>query len=401
MQFTVQEMESQVFADTYIPWEAQEVPEGEEERDRYFMRYALHIAQCGRGGVNPNPLVGAVIVRDGKIIARGYHERCGEGHAEVNAFRDAAERGVDVKGADMYVTLEPCSHYGKTPPCADRIVKEKIGRVIVAMKDPNPQVAGRGLKRIRQAGISVKTGVLEEEARKLNEVFLKYITTKEPFVCLKMAMSLDGKIATRTGKSQWISCEMSRKQVHYLRNHYLGILVGIGTVLADDPMLNCRLEGGGRHPVRIVADSRLRIPTECRLVRTAKEYRTVLAASEAVKEAEEMQQKIEALENAGAEILWIPEREGHIDLKRLMKVLGGMGIDGILLEGGSDFAFAALKAGIVDKVRIYIAPKILGGAQAKGCIGGEGFAELSEAVNLKDMKAYACGKDVYLEGLVE
>jgi diaminohydroxyphosphoribosylaminopyrimidine deaminase/5-amino-6-(5-phosphoribosylamino)uracil reductase len=343
----------------------------------------------------------------------------------------------------MYVTLEPCSHYGKTPPCADRIIKEGIGRVVLAMLDPNPQVAGRGMEKLRQAGIEVKAGVMENKARKLNEVFLKYITTKEPFVFLKLAMSLDGKIATKTGKSQWISCEKSREQVHYIRNSYPAILVGIGTVLKDNPMLNCRLEQAVRQPVRIIADSHLRMPTDCNIVKTAKEYRTIIAVSETVcqenclaenqkvsqtgdsqiEETDELvfknkqkdvekeenailnknktEEKIKLLQESGAELLFIPEKDGHIDLNILMKKLGSMGIDGILLEGGADFAFAALQAGIVDKIRIYIAPKIIGGQDAKGCIGGDGIDELSEAVKLQDMKAYPCGEDIYLEGLVK
>lgn len=415
---TVHEMEQEVFPGTFLSWQenvsdalenkifsGETVLAAQEEKDRFFMRCALHIAQCGRGGVNPNPLVGAVIVRDGKVIAAGYHAHSGEGHAEVNAFLDARERGVDVRGADMYVTLEPCSHYGKTPPCADRIIKEGIGRVVIAMEDPNPQVAGRGLERIRSAGIEAVSGVMEEEARKLNEVFLKYITKKEPFVFLKMAMSLDGKIATRTGESQWISGETSRKAVHYLRRNYMGIMVGIGTVLADDPMLNCRLEGTNRQPIRIIADTHLRIPLESKIVKTAKEIRTIIAVGESVQFSGNGQEtentRAEQLKAAGAELLFLPEKDGHIDLKTLMKRLGSMGIDGILLEGGSDFAFAALKAGIVDKARIYIAPKLIGGRSAPCCIGGEGFGRLSEAAELAGMKAYSSGKDIFLEGLVK
>ncbi len=400
--FSLHKMEQEVFAGTYIPWkETMDILEEKKEnitrKDQFFMQYALSIAQCGRGGVNPNPLVGAVIVRNGEIVAKGYHEKCGKGHAEVNAFLDAKERGVDVKGADMYITLEPCSHYGKTPPCADRIIEEGIGRVIIAMKDPNPQVAGRGIKKLQQAGISVTVPIMEEEARKLNEVFLKYITKKEPFILLKMAMSLDGKIATKTGKSQWISSEKARKQVHYLRNNYMAVMTGIGTVLADDPMLNCRWEGAVRQPIRIIADSHLRIGIESKLVKTAKEYRTIVVHLP----QREKTEKMELLCAAGIELLEVPEKNGHIDLKFLVKQLGSMGIDGILLEGGSDFAFAALQAKIIDKVRIYIAPKIIGGANALSCIRGEGFAELSDVITLQDMKAYPCGEDIYLEGLVK
>lgn len=398
--FIVHKMEQEVFPGSYLPWkENQEISimESQEKRDQFFMHCALSIAQCGRGGVNPNPLVGAVIVRDNKIIAQGYHEKYGSSHAEVNAFQNAREQGIDVKNAEMYVTLEPCSHYGKTPPCADRIVEEGIRRVVIAMQDPNPCVAGRGITKLRQAGIEVVSPMMEAEAKKVNEVFLKYITRKEPFVLLKMAMSLDGKIATRTGNSQWISCEKSRQEVHYLRNNYSAIMVGIGTVLADDPMLNCRLESAIRQPIRIIADSHLRIGLDSKIVKTAKKYRTIIAHIA----RNDIVEKRKRLQAAGVELLEVPEKDGHINIKILMKLLGEIGIDGILLEGGADFAFSALQEKIVDKVRIYIAPKLIGGKEAMACIGGKGFAELSDAIMLKDMKAYPCGEDIFLEGLVK
>lgn len=401
--FAINKMEQEVFPDSYISWKELE-KENILKEEEYFMQYALSIAQCGRGGVNPNPLVGAVIVKSGKIIAQGYHQKCGEGHAEVNAFEDAKERNVDVKGADMYITLEPCSHYGKTPPCADRIIKEGIRRVMIAMSDPNPKVAGRGIEKLRQAGIEVISNVLEEKAVKLNEVFLKYITKKEPFVFLKMAMSFDGKIATITGQSQWITGETSRNQVHYLRNNFMAVMTGIGTVLADDPMLTCRWDHAIRQPIRIIADTNIRIPIDSNIVKTANKYPTMIAISDKYKDlnniSEKKKEKIEQLKSVGVELLFVPERNSHLNLNILVKELGKKGIDGILLEGGSEFAFAALQAGIVDKIRIYIAPKIIGGNNAKGCIGGEGFAELSKAVRIKDMKAYSCGEDIYLEGKI-
>lgn len=404
--FTIHEMEQEVFPDTWFSWQEGD-PQclydmdldfaSQEEQDRFFMRCALHIAKCGRGGVNPNPFVGAVIVRNGKLLAAGYHARCGEAHAEVNAFLDAKRRGVDVRGAQMYVTLEPCSHYGKMPPCADRVIQEGIVRLVVAMEDPNPQVAGRGFQKLRKAGIEVNVGVLEAEARKLNEVFIKYIQTKEPFVLLKMAMSLDGKIATCTGQSQWISGERSRAAVHYLRQNYTGIMAGIGTVLADDPMLTCRLQGTKRQPVRIVVDTQLRIPKDSNIMKTAKEIRTIVAAGERAAG----QEKVKILQKAGAEVLFLPEQDGHADLKALMKTLGSMGVDSILLEGGSELAFSACKTRIVDKIRMYLAPKIIGGKDAPCSIGGEGFAKLSEAVEITNMKAYQSGEDVFLEGMVK
>lgn len=396
--FNVSMMEEQVFPSSYISCDNEPVPDGADERDRYFMQYALHIAQCGRGGANPNPLVGAVIVRNGRIIAKGYHARAGEGHAEINAFMDAKKRGVDVKGAEMYVTLEPCSHYGKTPPCADRIVYEGISRVVAAMCDPNPRVAGQGIKRLKNAGIKIKTGVLEKEARELNQVFLKYITTKKPYVLLKMAMSMDGKIATKTGQSQWISSEESRRQVHYLRHSFPAVMVGIGTVLADDPMLNCRLDGAYRQPVRMIADTHLRIPLDSNIVKTAQTYQTMIAVGQdCVKTQAE---KIKTLKQKGIEILSVPEKNNHLDLCCLMELLGKYRIDGILLEGGPDLAYAALNSGIVDKARFYIAPKIIGGCHAKGCIGGDGIEDLSHAILCSDIKAYPCGEDIFLEGSI-
>ena len=228
------------------------------EQDIIYMKRALELAAKGRGYTNPNPMVGAVIVKNGKIIGEGYHERCGEGHAEVNAFRNATE---DTEGADIYVTLEPCSHYGKTPPCADLIVSKKIKRAIIGALDPNPLVSGRGIEKLKAAGIEVVTGVLAEESIALNEIFMKYIRDKEPFVLAKWAMSLDGKIACHTGDSQWISCEESRNEVQQLRHQMMGILVGVDTVITDNPRLTCRLEHG-KNPVRIIADSNLRIPMD-------------------------------------------------------------------------------------------------------------------------------------------
>lgn len=361
-----------------------------DQEDRQYMQMALDMATLGRGYTNPNPMVGAVIVKDGKVIAKGYHHCCGQGHAEVEAFKDAGDQ--DVTGATIYVTLEPCSHYGKTPPCADKIIEKKIGRVVVGALDPNPLVAGRGIEKIRNAGIEVTTGVLAEESIQLNEIFMKYIVNKEPFVLYKAAMSLDGKIATETGESQWISCEASRREVHQLRHQYMAIMVGSQTVLEDDPMLNCRLIEG-KDPIRVVVDSSLRIPMSARLVRTAKDIRTIVACTSSAD-----LNKIKDLQNAGVEILIIDEKEGHVDLKKLTEELGRMAIDSILLEGGATLASAAFEAGIVDKVQMYIAPIIIGGQSSRTPVGGKGVTHLADAWQLKDITSRNIGNDICITG---
>ena len=368
-------------------------PEEQKKIDEMYMERALALAARGRGTTTPNPMVGAVIVKDGRIIGEGYHIRAGEGHAEVNAFKNAAE---DVTGATMYVTLEPCSHYGKTPPCADKIVEKKIGRVVVGALDPNPLVAGRGIEKIRNAGIPVVTGVLAEESIALNEVFMKYIVTKRPFVVLKAAMSLDGKIATADGESQWISCEASREEVHRLRHELTGIMAGIGTVLADDPMLNCRIPGG-KQPVRIIVDSHLSIPENSKLAGSAREFPLVVASVEKADASKKAR-----LEVMGAKVIEIPaNQDGPVDLNALMERLGEMKIDSILLEGGGRLAEGALKAGIVDKVQFYIAPVLIGGEGAKTPVEGRGIETLSQAWHISDWKAETIGDDLKIIGYIK
>ncbi len=360
------------------------------KEDIKYMKQALCLAGKGAGFTSPNPMVGAVIVKDGRVIGKGYHERCGEGHAEVNAFKNA--KG-DTVGATIYVTLEPCSHYGRTPPCADLIIEKKIRRAVIAMTDPNPLVAGRGIQKMRDAGIDVTVGVLEKESRQLNEVFIKYITTKQPFVLYKSAMTLDGKIAAYTGESHWISCEESRMECQLLRHYMSAIMVGINTVLADDPMLNCRIENG-KNPIRIIADSHMRIPLDCRIVQTANEIPTILAVC-----CEN--EKSDALRSRGVEIIKIPEFGGSIDMQKLMTALGERGIDSILLEGGGTLAFSAFAAGVVDKARIYIAPKILGGADAKTPVEGMGFPHPDMAAMLYGITTRSVGKDIVIEGYIK
>ena len=355
-----------------------------------YMKYALTLARKGVGKVNPNPLVGAVLVKSGKIIGEGYHEFYGGAHAEINALKSARE---SVDGATLYVTLEPCAHYGKTPPCVEAIIKNKIAQVVIGSLDPNPLVSGKGILRLKEAGVQVVTGVLEEECKKLNEVFVKYIIQKEPFVVLKSAMSLDGKIATVTGESKWITGEAARYGVHQLRNTFLGIMVGVETVIKDDPQLTCRIMNG-RNPIIIVVDSRLRIPMTSKIL--TGESKVIVATT---RQAE--QSKVSQLRELGISVLVLESHKGRVDLKQLMKQLGKLEIDSILLEGGASLNESALKAGIVDKVQFYIAPKIIGGEKAKTPIGGEGIKHLEDAIQIKDLKMQVGGEDIILEGYVE
>ena len=361
-----------------------------------YMRRAIELAKLGIGKVNPNPLVGAVIVKDGKIIGEGWHERYGELHAERNALKNTKE---DVKGADIYVTLEPCCHTGKQPPCTEAIIESGIKRVIIGSADPNPVVNGGGVKILREAGIEVIEGFLKDECDAINPVFLHYIRKKNPYVLMKFAMTMDGKIAAKTGASRYVSGEESRAEVQRLRNEYKGIMVGIGTVLADDPMLNCRIEGG-RNPIRIVCDSRLRIPENSKLVNTAKEIETiVITADQQIKKGEitiddvkdtdpSREKKLRALLSKGVKILNYPLSGGtQVDLKASLSALGKMGIDGILLEGGGTLNESMLKDELVQEMRIFLAPKVFGG-QAKSPVEGIGVNEPSEAQRFiwKDVK---------------
>lgn len=362
--------------------------------DEKYMKRALELAQKGIGYTRPNPLVGAVIVKDGRIIGEGYHEFFGGPHAEINAFNQGTE---DVTGAKMYVTLEPCSHYGKTPPCAEAIIKKGIKKVVVALKDPNPKVSGRGINLLREAGIEVITGVLEEESRKLNEIFIKYITTNTPFCILKAAMTLDGKTAAVTGDSKWITGEASRQYVHGLRHRVSGIMAGIGTVLKDDPYLTTRLKDReGRDPHRIIVDSSARLPLTANVIKVASKAETILAVTEKAKE-----DKLNKLREKGVRIIKTPTKDGRVDLTFLMKALGEMEIDSILLEGGSELNYSALEAGLVDKVNIFIAPKLIGGSQAKTPVGGAGWQLMKEAVVLKDIMTYSFGEDLMIEGYID
>lgn len=430
------------------------------------MKMAIDLAWGGLGKVDPNPLVGAIAVKNGEIVAEGFHQEIGHFHAERNALTFCPDELAE--GADLYVTLEPCCHTGKTPPCTDIIIEKKIKRVFVGAMDVNPLVAGKGVSILRDHGIEVHTGILEKECLKQNEVFFHHMSTKTPFVVSKFAETLDGKIATVTGDSRWISGEESRAFTHFERMQYVGIMAGIGTVLADDPMLNCRLdefvrnskkddslakssitkntmhptatelqqdsnidysdltwkeilhsegfkrnhlksfgeyknqnlltvqkaiaddeEYQFRNPVRIICDSHLRIPTDCNLVKTAKEIPTIVACLEKAND-----EKVNVLKAAGVEIIFIPECDGHIDLRILMQELYKRNITSILLEGGGELHFSALKAGIVNKVQAFIAPKIVGGSSAKSPVEGEGISALSDVFQLSNMCVQKMGEDV-------
>ena len=352
-----------------------------------YMRIAINEALKGEGWTNPNPMVGAVIVKGGKIIGKDYHHKCGEYHAERNAILNCKE---DMRGAELYVTLEPCCHYGKTPPCTEIIIENGIRKVYVGSMDKNPLVVGKGVEMLRAHGIEVVTGVLEEECRSMNQVFFHYMASGTPYVVMKYAMTADGKIATVTGASKWITGEASRGRVQRSRHKYMGIMVGLGTVLADDPSLTCRIEGG-RNPIRIVCDTHLRTPFDSQVVQTAKNVRTIIATCSAD------QRQISAFEDMGCQVVVTGEYEGHVDLRELMKRLGDMGIDSILLEGGGSLNASAMAQGIVQKVESYIAPKLFGGDLAKSPIAGEGVLEPDLAYLLKNPKISRIEEDILIE----
>lgn len=358
--------------------------------DADYMRMALELAERGAGRVNPNPLVGAVLVRDGAVIGRGWHAQYGGPHAERSALADC---GGDARGATLYVTLEPCCHYGKTPPCTEAVLAAGVARVVIGCLDPNPLVAGHGAAILRAAGIKVETGVCEAECRALNAIFFHYIQTKTPYVILKYAMTLDGKLATASGASRWITGEEARAHVHQTRNRCAAILVGVGTVLADDPQLTCRIEGG-RDPIRVVCDAHLRTPLDAAVVRTAGRPRTILATA-CTDEA-----RRGAYAAHGCELLTVPEADGRLDLRELMRQLGAMGVDSVLLEGGAGLHFSALQSGIVQKVQAYIAPKLFGGAAAKSPVGGAGISELNRCFRLQNRTVTCFGDDILIEGEV-
>ena len=354
--------------------------------DQNYMLQAIQLAKQGEGWTNPNPMVGAVIVKNGRIIGKGYHKKCGELHAERNAIASLTE---SAEGATIYVTLEPCCHYGKTPPCTEAIIEQKIKRVVIGSRDPNPKVSGKGIKMLQEAGIEVIEDFMREECDRLNPVFFHYITTKTPYVVMKYAMTLDGKIATKTGASKWITGETARAEVQHMRHRYMGIMAGIGTVLADDPMLNVRVEGW-KSPIRILCDSGLRIPLDGQIVKSAGKYRTIVAYAD----SENTEAKRKRLHEMGVETICCPDENNQVDLKKLMKYLGEEGIDSILLEGGGTLNDSALRAGIVQEVQAFIAPKLFGGMNSKTPVEGIGVRFPSEAVKLKCTDICQIGEDI-------
>ena len=336
-------------------------------KESEYMRRAIALAKNGEGRTNPNPLVGAVLVKNNEIIGEGFHQKYGGLHAEREALKNCEENGNSAEGATLYVTLEPCCHFGKQPPCTQAIVEAGIRRVVVGSRDPNPLVHGKGNSFLREQGIEVTEDFLKDECDALNPIFFHYISTRTPYVALKYAMTADGKTASKTGKSKWITGEKSRLFVHQLRNRYSCILAGIGTVLSDNPLLTSRIPGG-RNPVRIICDSKLRIPLDCNIVQTAKEIPTIIACCQE-------NEKKSALEKSGCEVLCFPGKNG-VNLKKLTETLGERSLDSVLIEGGSEIHYSALEAGIVQHIYAFTAPKIFGG-KAKTPVEGEGI-ELPE-----------------------
>jgi len=352
-----------------------------------YMRTALALARRGLGKTAPNPAVGCLIVAGGEVVGRGWHKKAGTPHAEVHALNDAGDLAA---GADVYVTLEPCAHFGKTPPCVRALVAARVARVFVAVVDPNPLVAGKGIEILREAGIEVQVGLLEGAARELNLPFIKWIQTGRPFVTLKSALTMDGKSATANGDSRWITGDRSRREVHRLRGVMDAIMVGVGTVVKDDPLLTCRVPGG-KDPVRVVVDSTLRVPLHAAVFNPHSAARTLVAtcSTDAA--------RLAAVADHGGEILRCAEREGRVDLDDLFRQLGALGMQSVLLEGGSHLAGAALRAGLIDRCLIFLAPKLVGGA-GMGLFAGEGVAMMGDALRLEGMTVKRIGADLLVQG---
>ncbi|MGA2465803.1 MAG: bifunctional diaminohydroxyphosphoribosylaminopyrimidine deaminase/5-amino-6-(5-phosphoribosylamino)uracil reductase RibD [Thermodesulfobacteriota bacterium] len=360
------------------------------KNDEHWMKRALRLAEKGRGRTSPNPMVGAVLVKNGKVVGEGYHIKAGADHAEIIALRQAGEKA---RGATLYLNLEPCIHYGRTPPCAPAVIEAKVKRVVIGMEDPNPLVRGRGLESLKRAGLDVEVGILEKECRRLNEAFCKYILKKEPFVILKVAATLDGKMATREGDSKWISGETSRQFVHRMRDQVDGVLVGIGTVLKDDPQLTTRIKKG-RDPYRIILDSRLRIPEEAKVIGNSPS-KAIIATTELAD-----RDKIERLEKRGVRILILDSKQGKVDLKSCLPKLGEIEIMSLMVEGGSQINGSFLDEGLIDKIFLFFSPKLIGDKEALGIFGGSGKATLKEAISLNELRVRRIGEDILIEGYV-
>jgi len=363
----------------------------EVETDRNWMRRALDLAVRARGRTSPNPMVGAVIVTDGQVVGEGFHAYAGSDHAEVAALREAGPAAAE---GTLYVSLEPCCHQGRTPPCVDQILGAGIRRVVAAGEDPNPSVSGRGFASLREAGVRVEVGLLGEEAARLNEAFFKYIRTGVPFVTLKVAASLDGKIATRTGESRWITGESARRRVHQLRNEVDAVLVGIGTVLRDNPLLTTRLGiADQRDPIRVIVDNLARLPLRAKVVNRASTAPTILAVSQMAPRT-----KLEALEREGVQVIVVENSPRRVSLERLLELLGKRGILSVMIEGGAEINASALREGIADKVLVFLAPILIGGKSTPTAVGGEGIESLAQALRLRDVRIERFDGDILVEG---
>lgn len=362
--------------------------------DEYYMELALKLAKQGIGKVNPNPLVGAVIVKNGEIVGSGYHEYYGGKHAEVDAIEEVSEN-FSLEGATLYVNLEPCFHYGKRPPCVNKIIEKKFKRVVIGMMDPNPLVKGKSIDLLKKAGVEVEVGVLEEECRSLNEIFTFYIKTKRPFVILKSAITLDGKIQTKDKNSKWITSETSREHSHKIRNLVSGIMVGVNTVMEDDPELTCRNENG-TSITRIIIDSKLRVSKDRKIFKNISENKVIIGTTNLSNEEDR-----KYFEDKGIKVVVTKEKEGKVDLKKLVEILGVEGIDSILIEGGGELNYSAFKDEIAQKVMFYIAPIIFGGRKAKTSVEGEGVSLTKEGFKLENMRITKLKEDILIEGYLK
>lgn len=356
--------------------------------DKRYMALAIKLAKKAEGRTSPNPLVGAVIVKGGRIIGKGYHKKCGLPHAEVYAIKAA---GAKARGSTLYVTLEPCDHHGRTPPCTDAIIKSGIKRVVMAMKDPNPITDGRGIKKLKKHGIKTEAGILENEAKAINKPFIKFITKKLPYVRVKIAESIDGKIATKSGDSKWITGEESRRYVHGLRGRVDAVMVGSGTVLKDDPMLSCRIPGA-KQPLRVIVDSSLRTPFTSKLFSTSGSHSVLIATTKKASF-----KKAEIYARSGISLLFCKLKNNRVDLKDLLKKLSWLGITDLLVEGGGELAAGLVEDRLVDQFMFFISPKIIGGRDAKTSVEGIGVDRVADAVKLKNISIRMFADDIMIE----
>ncbi len=365
-----------------------------QQHDERYMRRALELAALATGRTSPNPLVGAVVVKNGEVVGEGYHQKAGTPHAEVHALNQAGNKAL---GATLYVTLEPCHHQGLTPPCTRTVIAAGIKRCVVAMEDPNPLVNGRGIDTLRQAGIETETGLLQAEAEKQNEVFLKYICTGLPFVTLKTAMTLDGKIATHTGDSRWITSDLARLKVHQMRDQADAILVGIGTVMADDPRLNTRLaDRQGRDPVRLIIDGALDLPLESQIAASSTQQKTLVFTADSADP-----EKVRRLQDIGIEVIAVDGSRDDLNLEQVLQTAAHRKLSHVLVEGGGGINASLLKYGLIDKIYWFIAPKIIGGSNAPTPVEGRGLETMAEAIGIEDLEISCIGPDLLVSGYVK